>query len=88
MARSVPSQSTYQSSRRHFGAASLLLALIAAYQRWISPMLGSHCRFHPTCSTYAAQAIDRYGSLRGTLLALRRLGRCHPLDAGGYDPVR
>jgi len=57
------------------------------YQRYISPLLGPRCRFHPTCSAYAREAIDRYGLRRGGWLSLRRLARCHPFAPGGYDPV-
>jgi len=65
----------------------LLILLIRAYQYLISPWLGNHCRFHPSCSQYAAEAIGVYGPMKGTWLALRRLGRCHPWHEGGYDPV-
>ncbi len=68
--------------------AGVLLGLIAAYKKWISPLLGPHCRFHPTCSTYAAESIRRHGPLRGLTRALARLARCHPFHEGGYDPVR
>ena len=68
--------------------AQLLRFLIRAYQCLLSPLLGPACRFHPSCSSYAIQAIDRYGPLRGTALALARLSRCHPLSEGGFDPVR
>jgi len=68
-------------------AASLVLS-IDAYRRLVSPLLGPHCRFHPTCSRYAVEAIQRYGPLRGTACAIARLTRCHPLTDGGYDPVR
>lgn len=61
--------------------------LIRLYQCTLSPMLGPACRFEPTCSQYAIEAIHRFGVLRGGWLALRRLGRCHPFHAGGYDPV-
>ena len=64
-----------------------LIVLLRGYKRWISPMLGQRCRFHPTCSEYAMIAIARYGALKGTWLAARRLGRCHPLHPGGHDPV-
>jgi len=64
-----------------------LLALIAGYRRWISPLLPPACRFHPTCSDYAAEAIRTHGVLRGSGLAVRRVCRCHPLSAGGFDPV-
>lgn len=68
-------------------AARAALAAIAAYRSWLSPFLGRHCRFHPSCSAYAAEAIRRHGLAAGGWLALRRIGRCHPFSAGGYDPV-
>ncbi len=61
--------------------------LIKAYQILISPLLGPHCRFEPSCSQYAAEAIAQRGVLRGAALALSRVGRCHPYSAGGIDPV-
>ncbi len=66
---------------------SLLRTLIRAYQLIVSPWLGPRCRFHPSCSHYALEAIDRHGAWRGGGLALRRLGRCHPFNPGGFDPV-
>jgi len=65
----------------------LLIAALRGYKRWISPLLGPRCRFAPTCSEYAMEAISRFGALRGGWLALRRIGRCHPLHPGGHDPV-
>ena len=65
----------------------LLLWLIRAYQLLLSPWIGFHCRFYPSCSCYAHTAIERYGALQGSWLGLRRLLRCHPLTDGGYDPV-
>ena len=65
----------------------LLIGLIKVYQYLFSPWLGQHCRFHPSCSNYAIEAIEEHGTLRGLWLAMRRLGRCHPWHAGGYDPV-
>lgn len=62
-------------------------ALIALYQKLVSPSMGMNCRYRPTCSAYALQAVERFGVVRGGWLALRRLGRCHPLHAEGYDPV-
>ena len=63
------------------------LACIRFYQRAVSPTLGASCRYEPTCSRYAYEAIERYGALRGAWLGLRRIARCHPGRAGGYDPV-
>ncbi|MFZ5456613.1 MAG: membrane protein insertion efficiency factor YidD [Pseudomonadota bacterium] len=65
----------------------LLLGLIAVYRYAISPLLGRNCRFMPSCSEYASEAIHRHGSVRGGWLALRRVLRCHPWNPGGYDPV-
>ncbi|MCX7152406.1 MAG: membrane protein insertion efficiency factor YidD [Proteobacteria bacterium] len=64
-----------------------LVLLIRAYQYTISPMLGNRCRFAPSCSAYAEEAIVRYGLARGVWFALRRIARCHPWNPGGYDPV-
>lgn len=64
-----------------------LRALIRLYQCTLSPFIGNQCRFHPTCSNYALEAIERHGALRGTWLAVRRLGKCHPLHPGGFDEV-
>lgn len=65
----------------------VLIALLAGYKRAISPLLGPRCRFHPSCSTYAMQAIARFGAVRGGWLAAKRIARCHPLHPGGNDPV-
>jgi putative membrane protein insertion efficiency factor len=65
----------------------LPLAAIAAYQRWVSPSMPRRCRYEPTCSAYAVQAIQRFGALRGLLLASWRLLRCNPFSHGGFDPV-
>ena len=67
--------------------ADALLRLLGAYRRWISPLLGSHCRFHPSCSAYAQEAVRAHGAARGLLLAGWRLLRCHPWHPGGADPV-
>ena len=61
--------------------------LIRAYQLTLSPFIGNQCRFHPSCSNYALQAVDAHGAIKGSWLALKRLGRCHPFNAGGFDPV-
>ncbi len=66
----------------------LLLILIRAYQVVVSPLFPPHCRFTPTCSQYAREAVERYGAGRGLLLAARRLLKCHPFHPGGHDPVR
>jgi putative membrane protein insertion efficiency factor len=63
------------------------IVLLQGYKYWISPCLPPSCRFTPTCSVYAMQAIEKYGFLRGSFLGLRRLLRCHPFSRGGYDPV-
>ena len=65
----------------------LLLALIQVYRYALSPFLGQRCRFHPSCSAYAAEALTRYGPLRGLWLAIKRVCRCHPFHPGGHDPV-
>jgi putative membrane protein insertion efficiency factor len=63
------------------------LFLIRGYKTLLSPLLGRHCRFHPTCSTYTYEAIQKYGLLKGILLGTKRLLRCHPFHPGGVDPV-
>jgi putative membrane protein insertion efficiency factor len=65
----------------------VLLLLIRAYRRLVSPLFPPTCRFTPTCSQYALTAIDRFGPVKGSWLALRRITRCHPFHPGGYDPV-
>lgn len=66
---------------------SLLILLVKAYRYGISPFLGQNCRFSPSCSEYAIEALHRHGAFRGLLLALRRVSRCHPWNPGGFDPV-
>jgi putative membrane protein insertion efficiency factor len=68
-------------------ARQFLLWTIRGYQLAISPMLGARCRFYPSCSCYAHTAVQRFGVLRGLLLSVRRIARCHPFCEGGYDPV-
>ncbi|MGB5622727.1 MAG: membrane protein insertion efficiency factor YidD [Gammaproteobacteria bacterium] len=65
----------------------ILVILIRAYQWLLSPFLGQNCRYHPSCSQFAVEAVERHGPIRGTWMALRRVGRCHPWHEGGYDPV-
>ena len=65
----------------------LLKAMITVYRYTLSPLLGKNCRYLPTCSAYAYEAIDRFGPIRGGYLAIRRIGRCHPWGGSGFDPV-
>ena len=66
---------------------TVMLALLRGYQYAIRPLLGANCRFAPSCSDYAQEAILKHGALKGTWLAMRRILRCHPYHSGGYDPV-
>jgi len=66
---------------------TVLLFALRTYKRILSPVLGRHCRFYPTCSDYMAQAVDKYGPARGLVFGLKRLLRCHPFHEGGLDPV-
>jgi putative membrane protein insertion efficiency factor len=68
-------------------AARIILALIRGYQLLLSPLFAGTCRYVPSCSAYASEAVARHGALRGSILALRRLARCHPLGGHGFDPV-
>jgi putative membrane protein insertion efficiency factor len=63
------------------------IGLIKGYQSLISPMLGPHCRFHPSCSHYAVEAINEHGVVKGGWLSIKRISRCHPFNDGGFDPV-
>jgi putative membrane protein insertion efficiency factor len=72
---------------RPSAAARVLVVLITGYRRFVSPLMAPRCRFEPSCSAYALEAIREHGALRGAWLAVRRVGRCHPFHPGGYDPV-
>lgn len=74
-------------NRARLAIGRALMAALAFYRRYVSPALGIRCRFYPTCSRYAVEAIDLHGPWRGSLLALKRVLRCHPLHPGGVDPV-
>lgn len=65
----------------------LMMFLIRGYQKYISPMIGPHCRFIPTCSEYSYQAFSKYGFFKGAYLSIKRILRCHPFCRGGYDPL-
>ena len=65
----------------------LVLSLIRLYQRFISPLLGSNCRYYPTCSHYMVEAVEKYGVSKGGWLGIMRIMRCHPWHEGGFDPV-
>lgn len=67
--------------------SKFLIGLVNIYRYLISPIIGPRCRFYPTCSTYMIEAIQLHGPIKGTWLGLKRLGRCHPYNEGGYDPV-
>ena len=67
---------------------ALILGILRIYKRWISPLLPSACRFHPTCSEYMMQAVEIHGPARGVWMGLCRLAKCHPFHQGGVDPVR
>lgn len=68
-------------------ARAVLVAFVRFYQVALSPLLPASCRYFPTCSAYAIEALERHGALRGSWLTVRRIGRCHPFRAGGFDPV-
>lgn len=65
-----------------------LIYLIVLYRKYFSPRHGPSCRFYPTCSQYALEAIEKYGAIKGTFIAIKRILRCHPFNKGGYDPLK
>jgi len=65
-----------------------IVTMLRGYKQFVSPLLPSACRFYPTCSEYMMEAVEKYGVPRGVWMGMRRIGRCHPFHAGGYDPVR
>ena len=73
--------------RRALRPSELLILLVRGYQVSLSPLLPSVCRYHPSCSAYAIEALSRHGAIRGSWLAAKRIGRCNPFVAGGFDPV-
>lgn len=73
--------------RQIFSPGRWMVGAIRAYQKLLSPFLGKNCRYHPTCSAYAVQAIEMHGAIKGPLMGIKRIGRCHPFSAGGLDPV-
>ena len=65
----------------------VIIAPIKLYQLFISPFIGNRCRFHPSCSTYTLEALTEHGAIKGSILSIKRISRCHPWSDGGYDPV-
>lgn len=65
-----------------------VIGIIKLYQKYISKLFGIKCRFYPSCSTYAIQAVDKYGIIKGTILAIKRISKCHPLNVGGVDKLK
>jgi len=83
----VTSTAQREARKRPSAAAWLLILLLNGYRRFVSPLLAPRCRFYPSCSAYALEAVQLHGAVRGSWLAARRLSRCHPFHAGGLDPV-
>jgi len=67
---------------------NLLICIIKIYRKYVSPLKRPSCRFYPTCSQYSMEAIEKYGALKGTLISIKRIIRCHPFNKGGYDPLK
>jgi uncharacterized protein len=82
-----PTAAPDPTGRKASPAARVLLFLLAGYRRFVSPLLGARCRFYPSCSAYAVEAVQLHGAVRGSWLAVRRLARCHPFHPGGLDFV-
>lgn len=80
-------QASGPGERRLSAAGWVLVGLLTVYRRFVSPLLGPRCRFYPSCSAYALEAVQLHGAVRGSWLVVRRLSRCHPFHAGGLDPV-
>ncbi|GMQ93361.1 MAG: hypothetical protein BMS9Abin12_0838 [Acidimicrobiia bacterium] len=76
-----------QDDRKTSLGARVLLGLVRAYQKAVSPLLGQNCRYYPSCSRYTSEAIEIHGALKGGWFGVRRIGRCHPFHEGGFDPV-
>jgi uncharacterized protein len=83
----VTREAERENGRRISAGARALVLLLNLYRRFVSPLLGPRCRFYPSCSAYALEAVQLHGALRGSWLAARRLSRCHPFHPGGLDPV-
>ncbi|WP_132243815.1 membrane protein insertion efficiency factor YidD [Marinisporobacter balticus] len=66
----------------------ILIGMVKIYRRYISPLKPPTCRFYPTCSQYALQALEKYGAIKGTIISIRRILKCHPFHCGGYDPLK
>ncbi|MCT4618129.1 MAG: membrane protein insertion efficiency factor YidD [Marinisporobacter sp.] len=66
----------------------LLIGMVKLYRKYISPLKPQTCRFYPTCSQYALQALEKYGAIRGTMISIKRILKCHPFHTGGYDPLK
>jgi hypothetical protein len=83
----MPLSDLFSWIKRHVSLTQCFRLPVVLYRLTISPLLGSRCRFYPSCSQYALDALERHGAFRGAWLAMRRVGRCHPWHEGGYDPV-
>ncbi|QXM07022.1 membrane protein insertion efficiency factor YidD [Crassaminicella indica] len=66
----------------------ILIGMVKIYRRYISPLKPQTCRFYPTCSQYALEALEKYGAIKGTIISIKRILKCHPFHSGGYDPLK